>query len=159
MQALLLLITASLAVAPVMAAPAEVMLHASKEDGVFHYIPDRAEVAPGGKVVLGHLFGYSRHSITSVDGLFNATGDASAWPEIQAPTEPGEYRFYCWIHATPETRPEDGMAGILVVGEPDAKPATPQPEPSGDGRGAPLPSLVATGLALAGLALARRKGA
>ncbi|HUR24701.1 MAG TPA: hypothetical protein VM327_01650 [Candidatus Thermoplasmatota archaeon] len=132
----------------------EVMLHVYPRDGVFHYAPASIEVLPNATVVLGHLYG--RHSLTSAEGLFNATGDGTAWPTIRAPSTPGTYRFYCWIHATPQTTPESGMAGDLVVVSPSGAPAL-------AAREAPAPAMssvvAASGLLLGALAHRRAKDA
>lgn len=130
----------------------DVMLHAYARDGTFHYAPARVEVLPNASVVLGHLFG--DHSLTSTDGLFNATGNASRWPAIVAPSDPGTYRFYCWLHATAATSPESGMAGDLVVVAPSSGKAGP-PEPVRDASGLPGPALA--GILAGALAAVRRR--
>lgn len=139
-----------------------VMLHVRKDGEQYSYIPARVEVYPGAEVTLGHIF--ARHSIVAVDGSFNSTGDASEWPRFRAPSEPGEYPFYCWIHATPGTTPDEGMAGVLVVvprpGAPsaeaaqdDAFPAEPQ-----EARDVPAPALAGlVGAAAVALLLRRRR--
>lgn len=130
--------TAVLAATSEGGAPASVMLHAARrDDGGFRFAPERVEVGPNGTLVLGHLFG--EHSLTSVEAGFNATGNASSWPTVRAPAMPGTYRFHCWIHATPDTAPGDGMAGVLVVVGGDAAP--------------PRNDASTVGVALAGLAL------
>lgn len=101
--------------APSDATPAsrDVMIHVYPENGTFHYAPAVVHVQPGGNVTLGHIFG--NHSITSPDGLFNATGNATKWPTITAPLQPGSYPFYCWIEANATTTAAQGMAGTLIV--------------------------------------------
>lgn len=131
------------------------MLHVRKEGETYSYVPGRVEVYAGAEVTLGHIF--ARHSIVAVDGSFNSTGDASEWPRIRAPSEAGEYPFYCWLHADAATVPGEGMAGVLVV---SARPAIPaQVEPAGETPtrevSGPAPAALLVALA-GGLALRRR---
>ena len=175
-RAVLLLVLGATLAPAVGAQPQEGwMLHVNRDaaTGVLGYVPDRVDVYAGSVVLIGHLFGSEPHSITSVDGRFNATGNASAWPEVRAPEAPGEYRFYCWVHATPETPPGEGMAGVMVVHarEPAPENATPPSPPThadppptathagaaSEARESPGPALALVVGALVGLAALRRR--
>lgn len=142
------------------------MLHVNRDaaTGQWSYVPDRVEVYPGTTVLIGHLFAPGEFSITSVDGLFNATGNATSWPEVRAPETPGEYRFYCWVHATPDTLPGEGMAGVMVVAPREAPPASAPPSSDGDlppdaaARNTPLHGgIVLVGATFLAACLARRR--
>lgn len=55
------------------------------------------------------------HTLTAVDGSFD-TGILSRGEQIQLTIEQdGIYEVFCTLHGTPEG---DGMAGLLIVGEP-----------------------------------------
>ena len=120
-----LALVAAGAVAPPAALPQEGAAHPQdgwmlpvardQATGQWSYVPDRVDVYAGSTVLIGHLYGPTMHSITSVDGRFNATGNQDAWPQVSAPMEPGEYPFYCWVHAAPGTKPGEGRAGVMVV--------------------------------------------
>lgn len=79
---------------------------------------------------------------------------------FRAPTEPGEYPFYCVYHGDAQG---NGMAGVLVVqtapaGPPPSVPPSPTPgTPAEEEVPAPAPALVALAL-LAAARLTRRGG-
>lgn len=73
--------------------------------------------APGEAIEVVNT-GSDRHTFTSVDALWEEPdlrpGERG---EARAPMQPGEYRFYCRYHASADTPPGQGMAGVLRVEE------------------------------------------
>lgn len=74
-----------------------------------------AHFAPNGASVTVSNEGQFPHTLTAVDGSFD-TGTVGPGSSAQlAVDEPGIYRVYCTLHGTAQG---DGMAGVLVVGDP-----------------------------------------
>ena len=123
-------------------------------DAMIHLVDDRylneTTVVPAGGDVLLMNFGPHAHTLTFVDGSVDVALDAPEprnWTEarFQAPTKPGAYRFYDKNTATPDTTPETGMAGVLVVQRAPA-PETASPTP---GLGVPFLALLVAAVAAA----------
>ncbi|MGQ0536726.1 MAG: cupredoxin domain-containing protein [Methanobacteriota archaeon] len=116
------------------------------------YEPANATVVAGDRIEVVNT-GADKHTLTDSTG--------TRWPEVNldvggegsfiAPGTPGEYRFYCRFHASPEAEPGVGMAGLLVVVEgEDAG--------DGEGEGTPVPGVLAVvALGAAALAFRRRR--
>ena len=87
------------------------MVHMSRDDAGWRYVPDRIVLLPGGLVQL-MVFGEGQFSLT-LDDLPDRDADIATTTgtvrtaELRAPDEPGEYPFHDRYH--PEAR------GILVV--------------------------------------------
>lgn len=131
----------------------------------YEYLPARMEAAAGATVLVMN-FGQEPHTVTAVERSLFDVQDIRPGGEpksFRAPATPGEYPFYCVYHATPETTPEEGMAGVLVVTEATTQattPASPSPTtPAQEKKDAPIPGaaiVLAVG-ALGALALGRRR--
>lgn len=68
---------------------------------------DPITVAPGAEVTIANQDGVE-HSVTSkTAGQFDTEVDASGQKTFTAPTQPGEYAFYCKYHSN--------MKGTLIV--------------------------------------------
>lgn len=75
-----------------------------------------AHFAPAGRVITISNDGVEPHTFTAVDGSFD-TGMLQGGEEFDLTIDrPGVYRVWCTLHGTAEG---EGMAGVLVVGEPD----------------------------------------
>lgn len=75
-----------------------------------------AHTAPSNTELTIRNDGFLPHSFTSVDGSFD-TGMLEAGETVTLTIEePGIYEVFCTLHGTAEG---SGMAGLLVVGEPD----------------------------------------
>lgn len=73
-----------------------------------------AHFAPGGTLTVSND-GQLPHTLTAVDGSFD-TGTVTAGGSAELTIdEPGVYRVFCSLHGTAQG---EGMAGVLVVGEP-----------------------------------------
>lgn len=75
--------------------------------------PDRTEVAAGTEVTWTNK-GRNEHDITPVEGDAFGVAKDELGPGDRYRfrfTEPGTYRYYCTLHATPEA----GMIGTIVV--------------------------------------------
>lgn len=134
------------------------MLH--MED--YAYLPPVLEVPPGVTVYVMN-FGQEPHTVTSSTdrSLFDVQNIPPGGEPLNftAPTQPGEYPYYCIYHGNP---PAEGMAGTLVVKAAaptrPASPTAPTPvTPEADARDTPLAwgASVATVALVA--ALARRR--
>lgn len=74
-----------------------------------------AHFAPSGTTITVSNDGQLPHTLTAVDGSFDTgTVEAGSSAELTI-DEPGVYQVFCSLHGTAEG---DGMAGVLVVGEP-----------------------------------------
>ncbi len=68
---------------------------------------DPVTVAPGAKITLKND-DTAEHSVTSqTEGMFDVHVDGGEQGTFTAPTEPGEYAFYCMYHPS--------MKGTLIV--------------------------------------------
>lgn len=71
--------------------------------------------APAGTTLTVSNDGQLPHTLTAVDGSFD-TGSVTAASSAELTIdEPGIYRVFCSLHGTAQG---EGMAGVLVVGEP-----------------------------------------
>lgn len=106
-------------------------------DGGAHFLPE-------GENLLVVNEGLQAHNYVAVDESFGTarleTGEEAV---IESP-DPGVYRVWCQLHASEDG---DGMAGVLVVGEPDDAADAASP---GGGMGAAGDSVLASGRATAG---------
>lgn len=124
----------------------------------YEYDPPRLEVAPGTHVRVRSEG--EAHTVTPAKaGDFEGSGLVQAGEEgsFVAPTTPGEYRYYCELHALPDDPPGETMTGLLVV---KAASATPSGSAaSGDGGQQETPGMGPLALlaALAVLACVRRR--
>lgn len=75
-----------------------------------------AHFAPSGSPITVSNDGVLPHTLTAVDGSFD-TGflDPGATAELTI-DEPGVYQVFCSLHGTVQG---EGMAGVLVIGEPN----------------------------------------
>lgn len=73
-----------------------------------------AHFAPGGTLTVSND-GTLPHTLTAVDGSFDTGTVASGGSAELSIDEPGVYRVFCALHGTAQG---EGMAGVLVVGEP-----------------------------------------
>lgn len=113
-QRAVLLLLVSLVLLTVPAVPAQTGPTLLAKNYVFE--PQRLEVDPGATITV--TVTGEGHTVTSVEaGLFD-TGlkQGGETATFVAPTKPGEYKFYCQLHANP-TDPVDAqhMTGVLVV--------------------------------------------
>ena len=123
-------------------------------DGTAHF-------APAGVPLTVTNEGGAPHDYTAVDGSFATSLLEGGQATTIEGLEPGIYRVYCTLHGTSTG---NGMAGVLVVGDPEpevmatAAGVTWSPDgPAVDAsqRGwAPISAGIATGVALAALAIA-----
>ncbi|MCA1813083.1 MAG: cupredoxin domain-containing protein [Halobacteriales archaeon] len=121
----------------------------AKDDGNDpRFAPFELTAAPGEQVTLRDA-GQEPHTLTSVDAAWTAVQvNASQSASFAAPAQPGDYRFFCAYHASPQTPPGQGMAGVLHV--PSSASGT---DPNGSSPPTkPTPDLGLSGL-LAALAL------
>lgn len=74
-----------------------------------------AHFAPGGTTITVSNEGHLPHTLTAVDGSFD-TGMVESGSSAEVTIdEPGVYQVFCSLHGTAQG---EGMAGVLVVGEP-----------------------------------------
>lgn len=74
-----------------------------------------AHFVPGGTAITVDNEGQLPHTLTAVDGSFD-TGSVQPGTSAEVIVdEPGVYRVFCSLHGTAQG---EGMAGVLVVGEP-----------------------------------------
>lgn len=75
-----------------------------------------AHFAPSDSTITVTNEGQLPHTLTAVDGSFD-TGQVAGGGSAQLTfDEPGIYRVFCSLHGTPQG---EGMAGVVVVGEPE----------------------------------------
>jgi plastocyanin len=90
-------------------------LDARDDNNQPRYDPFALTVRPGETVTLSDV-GEQPHTMTSVDGAWPALDvKPGQSANLTAPSTPGDYRFYCAYHASPQTQPGQGMAGVLHV--------------------------------------------
>lgn len=89
--------------------------------------------------------GQMDHTYTAVDGAFD-TGALRSGETADIDAEPGIHRVYCTLHSTPDG---EGMAGVLIVGDPALAAAEIRPASGNYGL---------TGLVIAGTVLAAFAG-
>lgn len=73
-----------------------------------------AHFAPGGTLTVSND-GQLPHTLTAVDGSFDTRTVAAGGSADLSIEEPGVYQVFCALHGTAQG---EGMAGVLVVGEP-----------------------------------------
>lgn len=75
-----------------------------------------AHFAPSGASISIENVGALPHNLTAVDGSFQTGNVEPGGTAGLTVDEPGIYQFFCTLHGTAEG---EGMAGVLVVGEPE----------------------------------------
>lgn len=86
-----------------------------------------AHFAPSGTTITVDNEGQLPHTLTAVDGSFDTGSVAAGSSGEIVVDEPGTYRVFCSLHGTAQG---DGMAGVLVVGEPDPEAVAAAPDTS-----------------------------
>lgn len=89
--------------------------------GVAHFAPDGETITVANNGSLPHTF-------TAVDGSFD-TGQLGSGATAEVSVgRPGVYRVFCVLHGTADGQ---GMAGVLIVGDPTSAEAAPVSNSSG----------------------------
>lgn len=106
-----------LAVAATAAAQEPGMVHAVDENGGgYRFVPAKLEVDGGAEIILMNV-GQEPHKVRASDGVSfeSPSVEPNGTVSFRAPTEPGEYRYFCPFHASADTPLGQGMVGLLSV--------------------------------------------